>query len=399
MLRAAVFLTFASAVAVLFSIAAGQILLALALVALLLSGASLRLPPVWLPLGILLLLTLVSLAASPDPAGGLPQVRKFFVLTVLLVAFSLLRDITLIRRLALCWAAAGAVGALRALVQFGARVSEASALGKGFYEHYVGQRITGFLGHWMTFSGVLMLVLLFLAAFLLFSPARSKGFGLWMLCGVLMSAALILGFTRSIWLATAVGALYLAWFRKRWLVAAVPLVALLALLLAPDSLRHRALSIIRPDLRLDSNVHRIVTWRTGLRMVAAHPWLGLGPEQVKVQFQKFVPDDAPRPLPVGWYGHLHNIYLHYAAERGIPATLALVWALLKMLYDFTRALKSLPAGPGDRRFVLHGSVAAVLAIMTGGLFELNLGDSEVLTVFLVIASCGYVAAAQEPEHV
>ena len=53
--RAARWLTFGSAVAILFSIAASQILLALALAALLLSGGCMRLPRIWLPLGLFLL--------------------------------------------------------------------------------------------------------------------------------------------------------------------------------------------------------------------------------------------------------------------------------------------------------------------------------------------------------
>ena len=82
------------------------------------------------------------------------------------------------------------------------------------------------------------------------------------------------------------------------------------------SVRTRFTSMFQPKREVDSNQHRIITWRTGLRMIEAHPWLGLGPEQVKVQFLNYVPADVPRPLPTGWYGHLHNIYLHYAAERG-----------------------------------------------------------------------------------
>ena len=85
---AARWLTFSSAVAILFSIAASQILLALALAALLLSGERLRLPRNWLPLALFLLATLISLALSGDPAAGLPQVRKFFVFTTLLVVCS-----------------------------------------------------------------------------------------------------------------------------------------------------------------------------------------------------------------------------------------------------------------------------------------------------------------------
>ena len=100
---------------------------------------------------------------------------------------------------------------------------------------------------------------------------------------------------------------------------------------------------------------------------------------------------VPRPLPSGWYGHLHNIYLHYAAERGIPTMLILMWMLLQIIYDFWRGLKALPPGPDDRRFLLHGGIAVVLATMAEGFVELNLGDSEVLTMFLVVVACGYLA--------
>ena len=382
--------------AILFGIAVSQILLALALVCLLLSGAKLQLPPIWLPLAVFLGLTLFSLAFSPDPAGGLPQVRKLYVYTMLLAAFSLLRDLTTIRRLYLCWAGAGALVAARGLIQYGRKAAEAAELGRSFYEYYMPERITGFMSHWMTFGGQLMLAWLMLAAFLLFggTPARRSRW-VWLLCFGVMGAGLLLGWTRSIWLATGAASLYLAWFWRKWLVAAAPVAAVLGLLVAPAPVRSRAMSIFQPHGTVDSNEHRIVTWRTGIRMIEAHPLLGVGPEQVGARFNEYVPRDIPWPLPTGWYGHLHNIYLHYAAERGIPAMLALVWLLLQMLRDFWRALRGLPPGPGDRRFILHGSIACVIAIMVAGIFELNLGDSEVLTMFLVIAACGYVAAQGE----
>src|SRR5512147_2300380 len=71
--RSARWLTFGSAVTILFGIAPSQILLALAIVALLLSGDKLSLPPIKLPLGLFLLGTLVAFAFAPHPAEGLPQ--------------------------------------------------------------------------------------------------------------------------------------------------------------------------------------------------------------------------------------------------------------------------------------------------------------------------------------
>ena len=317
---------------------------------------------------------------------------KMYVYTMLLVAFSLFRDLRVIRRLFLCWAGVGALVGMRGIVQFLNKFSEARTLGRNFLEYYEPERISGFMSHWMTFSGQIMFVLLMLTACLFWCPSiRKKGFWLCLLCFATISLVLILTFTRGIWVATFVGGVYLVWFWKRWLLALVPIALVIGYAAAPASIRTRARSIIHAS----DNQVRLVMWRTGLRMVQAHPLLGLGPEQVRVQFMDYLPEDTPRPLPTGYYGHLHNVYLQYAAERGIPALLALLWMLVMMLADFGRALRRLPAGLGDRRFILHGAISVIIATMIAGLFEHNLNDSEILVMFLVVAACGYVAVEEE----
>jgi O-antigen ligase len=205
-----------------------------------------------------------------------------------------------------------------------------------------------------------------------------------------MALALLLGFTRGIWLASAGAGIYLLWFWKRMLVLALPVALLLIALLAPASIRERFSSMLKPG-KVDSNQFRIVTLRTGLEMIRAHPWFGLGPEEVKLQFDRYVPPDIPRPLPEGWYGHLHNIYLQYAAERGIPTMLLMLWMLAQILWDCLRRVWRLPPGRSDLKFVLHGAVAVAIATMIAGCFEYNLGDSEVLIMFLVVVGCAYAA--------
>src|SRR5262249_9426976 len=119
----------------------------------------------------------------------------------------------------------------------------------------------------------------------------------------------------------------------------------------------------------------------------------VGPEranQVGGLFDEYVPKDIPRPLPAGWYGHLHSLYIHYAAERGIPAMLVLVWMLVQMAFDFWRGTRKLPAR-SDAKFVLHAATAVLIAVMLEGFFEVNLGVSPVLSMFLVVAGCGYAA--------
>jgi O-antigen ligase len=392
MSRAAFWLAGGSAVAVVFSIAAGQILLGAALIALLFSDLKLRFPPIWLPLGLFVAGTVVSLMLSVDRTAGRPQIRKLFVFFLLLVVYSTFRELADVRNLFLCWAGAAAITASRGLVQFAQKYGEAQYMGRNFYEHYVGERISGFSSNWMTFSGQLMIVFLLLAAFLLFSPfARRKPRWLGAICAVILAAAIVLTLTRSVWLAAGAGGVYLVCRRRNWLLLALPVVLVVGVWFSPGWVRGRLVSMFQPRGDVDSNQFRIVCWRTGWEMIKAHPWFGVGPEQVKPQFDRYVPPDIPRPLPLGWYGHLHNIYVHYAAERGVPTMLMLVWLLVKVLFDFLSAIRKLPPGPGEAKALLHGCVAVVVAVMVEGVFELNLGDSEVLMMFLTVVACGYAA--------
>ena len=125
-------------------------------------------------------------------------------------------------------------------------------------------------------------------------------------------------------------------------------------------------------------------------MIKAHPWFGIGPEEIGRQFDSYVPPDIRRPLPPGYYGHLHNIYVQYAAERGIPGMLFILWFIGQTLWDCARALRR--AGrPSTQLFLLHGTIAVTIGILVGGLAEYNLGDSEVLMMFVSVVALGYSA--------
>ncbi len=383
-----------SAAWVVLSIAVCQIFLGLALIALIGSNARLRLPPVKWPLAAFLAWTLVSMAASADPASGLPQIRKIFVYTVLLVTSSVLLEAKHALWLAGGWFAAAALSALRSLVQFWQKVEGARARGEDFYQFYEGERITGFLSHWMTFSGVGMMVLLVLLSVLFFAPGlgrRARWFG-WLAASLLV-ASLLVSFTRGIWLATAAAAVYLVWQRRKRLLWAAPVMAAVAVAAAPGALKRRVESIVRN--RSDRSVNaRIIMWRTGWRMIQAHPLVGVGPEQVGPQFRRYLPADVT-VLPPAFYGHLHSLYIHYAAERGLPAVAAILWLLGRILWDHLGALRR--GMRAENRFIAQAAVAVVIALAVEGVFELNLGDSEVLTVFLTVVSLGYAAIGREQE--
>ena len=386
-------LAIASAATALLSIAVCQILLALALGFLLLSGLPLKWPRITIPLALFLGWTLVSLAFSPDPGFGMPQVRKILVFVMLLIVYSAVRTYREATWLLYTWFVVGTITACRGLVQFAGDVAGARATRTDFYTFYVADRIRGFMSHWMTFSGQELFILLLLLAFLLFAPNPRKWLWYWLPCTAAAGVALVLSETRSIWIAAVAAGLYLLWeWKRRWALA-LPIVLIFGLLAAPAAVQERARSIVEPKSQLNSNAHRIVCWRTGWNMIKAHPVLGVGPEEIKktAVFDAYVPADVSWPLPAGWYGHLHSIYIHYAAERGVPAALFLTAALLIALFDFRRALQKLVPGRSNARFLLQGAIACVIGTMVSGVFELNLGDSEVLTMFLAIMCLGYLA--------
>ena len=387
--RVCFYLAFASAASILISIALSQFLLGTAIVCLLVAREKLRFPPLKLPLAFFFLTTLVSLLLCADPRHGLPQIRKFFVFAILLVIASTFRRIESIHALILTWTGFATFSALYSFTQFFHRFHQAQLERPSYYGYFLDARITGFASHWMTFGAEQMIVLLMLLSYLFFWPSpRWKLLGL--VCLFLLWGSMLLGLTRSIFLlGTPIGALYLIWNWKKRMLVAVPVLALLIVLCAPFELRERIKSVFQPHPDWDSNQRHLIMARTGWEMIKAHPWFGVGPEQVGVQFLNYVPKDILRPLPKGWYGHLHNVYVQYAAERGIPALIAILWLIAKALFDFRRALQT-GKQSGQARSVLNGAIASILAVLAEGFFEHNLGDSEVLTMVLIVIACGYV---------
>jgi putative inorganic carbon (HCO3(-)) transporter len=388
--RVPVYLAGSAVAAAIVSIVASEILMALALVALFIPpGIKIRWPAVTAPLVLWMVWTVISLAASGHAREGLPQVKKFIWFVLLFVVYNAVRELRHIRGTVLACIAAAALSSAWGLLQFARKYRAAQLLDRDFYSYYVADRITGFMGHWMTFSGQMMMALALIAALILFSRGAR---GTWWLAasGVLIGVALFLAETRSMWGGAVAAVVYLLWFSRPWLIVALPVLAAILFLANPFSARERMISIVRPHGDMDSNQHRAVLRRIGVEMIRAHPLLGVGPEQVGKQYQQYIPPDVPRPLPTGYYGHLHNIYFHYAAERGLPALAALLWFLGRALYDFARALRGASASD-DLRWVLHGAIAVILAMMVGGYGEVNLGDSEVLAMFLGVVACGYSA--------
>jgi putative inorganic carbon (HCO3(-)) transporter len=347
-------------------------------------GDAFRFPPVALPLGVFFCFTVLSIALSGHVVEGWEGVRKFYLCFVLLLVASTFRGRADVRALVLGLAGMTTLSAAWSLVQFARKYQEAQSAGVDFRLTYTGgMRITGFMSHWMTLSGEEMMVLLLIASLAMWGGAKGKE--RWWLagCGVAIAISLAAGYTRSMWMGAALGGAYLVWHKdRRWLVAA-PVAVGLVPWINPAGIGGRIVSIWSPSGVVDSNAFRVICRKTAIEMVKAHPWFGVGPGQVRPQFQQYIPADIPRPLPPGAYIHMHNVYLQYAAERGIPALLAFLWWTGKMLVDLLRVRQ--------KDWVVRGAVAVMFAVLAAGWYEHNLGNGDVLPLFLGVCACGYLA--------
>src|SRR4051794_3363696 len=378
------------------SISFSQFFLGLGFLLLLIYRRRLEFPRIWMPIAAFFTWTILADLVCPDPWSGRAQIKKlalFFFIPLVYTVF--LRQLAKAFYLLIAWVASATASALWGFEQFFQKYETARRTGENFYVAYVGHRITGFESHWMTFGALQLSVLCLVLGQLFFSDRKLPPWISWSVVAIL-SVSILLGETRSIWLAAVCAVLYLIWCWRPRMTLALPVLVAIGFALAPAATRERLTSVISPHGETDSNRHRVVTFSTGLRMIEAHPLFGIGPEQIGRQFDRYVPSDIRRPLPVGYYGHLHNIYVQYAAERGLPGLLFILWAIALAVWDCAHGILKAGKERSLRLFLLHSTVAVTVAILVGGLLEYNLGDSEVLMMFLSVIGLGYaVVSGQE----
>jgi len=134
-------------------------------------------------------------------------------------------------------------------------------------------------------------------------------------------------------------------------------------------------------------------YHAGFQIVKRYPVLGTGPNVVHIVYPAFRDPDAVDPTPP----HLHNVPLQIAAERGLPALAVWVWFLVSAVITLIRQVR---AGPSP--FLAAAGIGAIAAMLGGGFFEYNFGDSEFLMLFLVVLTLPWanrLAPTPSPEAI
>ena len=353
-----------------FSIAVANIFFSLALLMWLLrlmtGRTKFAAPAFFIPLAAYGAITLVSAAFSSDPRVGFIDSKQLVLFLIVPMVYDLARGSTapFVVQVII---SVGAISAAVGVVQYGVLQ----------YDN-LGRRAQGSLGHYMTYSGLLMLVTCAACARILFTRDR-----IWpLLMMPALIAALAASFSRSAWVGTCAGVAFLMLLKDFRLMAVAPVIAALFLALAPPQITERFYSMFDPHdaTRLD----RVAMLHVGERMVATYPLTGVGPTMVERRYREFLASDEDQHVNP----HLHNVPMQIAAERGLPALAIWLWFIVALVSGLVQRLH-IP----QSRFLAACALSCIIAMLAAGQFEYNFGDSEFLMLFLVFMTLPYAPAS------
>src|SRR5262249_51667832 len=240
------------------SIAAGQILLTVAIVCwvllLVTRPEPFVAPRMFWPLAGYAGRPLISAAFSHQPRTSLIDCKQLVLFLVVPVTYRLLRETR-------------AHVLVSVVLSFGA-VSAAYGIFQYAILHYdnLGQRPHGALGHYMTYSGLLMLVIGTALARVLFGGRERVWAGLVMPA---LLVALAPPLSRSAWVGACAAAAVLLTLKDFRMLAILPVLAAVLLASAPTTVQARFMSIF--NMQDPTNRDRIAMMREGGQMIRTHP--------------------------------------------------------------------------------------------------------------------------------
>ena len=209
----------------------------------------------------------------------------------------------------------------------------------------------------------------------------------WWVVLAIVTLSIVLNFTRGVWLGCLLEAVYLvARWRPKWLwvLLLLPFVGYVG---APSLVRQRLHGAMHPAHDPALSI-RFEMWHVALNMIRAHPWVGVGPNNVEEEYVLYLPPGKSPEL--GYHNHFHNDYLQFGAERGLPCLAAWLWLMGALGWQILKVRRK-SKSPRDR-WIADGGFAAWLALLAEGCFEFNFGTSPVLVMFLFVTATPFISS-------
>ncbi|WP_084102924.1 O-antigen ligase family protein [Pontibacillus yanchengensis] len=245
-------------------------------------------------------------------------------------------------------------------------------------------RSYGFFGNPNFYGSYVTIMLMIGMGFYLSTTKRSQNVYYFLLLSILF-ASMLYSSTRSAWVGTFVGFLFLTYYVfkhkqlwKKWLALSFSfLVLFIGIGLTEDgSLVKRTAGLVDEGKQvIEGNQHagssRLYIWKNALPLVPEHIWLGSGPDTFADVFP-----DRPEEKRIYFSGNediivdkAHNEYLQLAVTMGVPA---LVVYLILLSTTFIKSIPILQnIKYAQQSFLEAGIIAALLAYLVQAFFNIS----------------------------
>lgn len=245
-----------------------------------------------------------------------------------------------------------------------------------------GHRTGGFLSNAMTFAhvyGVYFCLVAGVAIHALRKPSKEL---IWILVALaLTGVALVLSFTRGVWLALFIATLVMGFIYRPKIGAilgGLSAVTLAILIQIWPTLKER---LSQFSLGGDE---RSWIWAGHWKIFLDHPWTGVGyTENVRLIPEYYKQIGAPDGVIVS---HAHNQYLQWLAGTGVIGLVAYLVFVLCFLRLSWKTYRALPDEEVWLKGLALGTIGAQICFLVGGLTEANFEHSKMKYVMLIVWS-------------
>lgn len=228
---------------------------------------------------------------------------------------------------------------------------------------------------------------------------------------VLMGTNLVLTLTRAAWVSVILAVIFsvfyllistlpttLSWKRGLLGLALMSIVCCVFLLntnarqtlidMVPRHIKSRFQTMITHPAGFMSE--RPQWWRMSVQFIQQYPFTGIGPGRFRYEYQRNGP---PEQYDTPY--HAHNIYLHIAAEQGIPSLLVFLW-MVAILCQSIFAMRQATDFWGMGTFI--GASGFLISALVYGLADNILHQRTVLLFWFIIGIIFYLQLSEDPRY-
>ncbi len=179
--------------------------------------------------------------------------------------------------------------------------------------------------------------------------------------------------TKGSYLAFAAGAVFVAVMRERRLLIAIAIAVILVMTFSSPYVQDRLAGIF--DLHHPENASRLMLWKTGMKMLADYPLLGIGDIDMHELYLNYMEPGDPAQ-----HGHFHNMIVQFLVTLGVIGFIVVAAMFVRIWQVEWKAYRQAKDDWFAGSLALAG-LAVFVGFQVNGLTEWSFGDQEVVLLF------------------